>query len=150
MNIFPLDIFQATLSDKNSQTVLWNKSEKIATWLQPHTLQDLNPSNAEATFVQSTMTPIFLQTNQTLSCWYSFESSHWVLSHEYPYFGVFSWCLHYFLLANLATSSKRVNQKTGELTFIARLLMLVFVFHMGCMWRATHWQLSKQSSNVDN
>ena len=40
----------------------------------------VNPSNAEATFVQSTRTQRFLKTIQTLSCWYSLDSSRWVLS----------------------------------------------------------------------
>ena len=44
-----------------------------------------NPSNAEATFVQSTRTQIFLKTIQTLSCWYSLDSSRGVLSDEYPF-----------------------------------------------------------------
>ena len=44
-----------------------------------------NPSSAEATFVLSTRMQRFLKTILTLSCWYSLESSHWVLSDEYPY-----------------------------------------------------------------
>ena len=44
----------------------------------------LNPSNAETTFVQSTRTQRFLKTIQTLPCWYSLDSSHWLLSDEYP------------------------------------------------------------------
>ena len=35
----------------------------------------VNPSNAKATFVQSTPMQRFLKTIQTLSCWYSLESS---------------------------------------------------------------------------
>ena len=42
----------------------------------------VKPSNAGATFIQSTRTQRFLK---TLSCWYSLESSHWVLSDEYPH-----------------------------------------------------------------
>ena len=45
----------------------------------------VNPSNAEATFVQSTKTQIFLKTIETLSCLYSFNSSRRVLSDEYPF-----------------------------------------------------------------
>ena len=65
----------------------------------------LNPFNAEATFVQRTMTQRFLITIQTLSCWYSLESSCRVLSDEYPFARV-SGFLHHFVLAKLATSSK--------------------------------------------
>ena len=35
-----------------------------------------NPSNAEASFVLSTKTQIFLKTIETLSCWYSLDNSH--------------------------------------------------------------------------
>ena len=42
----------------------------------------LNPSCAEAILIQSTMMQIFLKTIQTLSHWYSLESSCWVLSDE--------------------------------------------------------------------
>ena len=41
-----------------------------------------NPSNAEATFVQCTRTQRFLKTILTMSCWYSSDSSHWVLSAQ--------------------------------------------------------------------
>ena len=44
-----------------------------------------NPSNAEATFIQSTRTHWFLKTIQTLSCWYSLGSSQRVLSDEHPH-----------------------------------------------------------------
>ena len=43
-----------------------------------------NPFIAEATFVQSTRMQRFLKNILTLSCWYSLESSCWVLSDEYP------------------------------------------------------------------
>ena len=68
----------------------------------------LNPSNAEATFIQSTMMQRFLKTILTLSCWFSLESSRWVLSDEYPYaevsliFQFFCIILH---ILKLATSS---------------------------------------------
>ena len=45
----------------------------------------LKPSNAEATLVQSTRRHQSLKTIWTLSCWYSLDSSWWVLSDEYPY-----------------------------------------------------------------
>ena len=40
----------------------------------------IKPSYAEATLVQSTRMQRFLKTMQTLSCWYSLDNSHWVLS----------------------------------------------------------------------
>ena len=49
----------------------WTRFGQISKWRQ------LNPSNAEATFVQRT-------SMHTLSCWYSLDSPHRVLSHEYP------------------------------------------------------------------
>ena len=45
----------------------------------------LNLSNAEATFIQSARMKIFLKTILTLSCWYSLDSSCWILSDEYPF-----------------------------------------------------------------
>ena len=58
------------------------------TWLHslaPYPGYNVNPSNAEASFVQSTRTQRFLKSIETLSYWYSFESSRWVLSDEYPF-----------------------------------------------------------------
>ena len=71
----------------------------------------INPSNAKTTFVQSTMTQIS-KNNLTLSCWYSLDSSHCVLSGEYPYTRV-SFFLHHFLLAKLAITS--IRAKKGKL-----------------------------------
>ena len=71
-----------------------------------------NPSNAMTIFIQYTRTQIFLKTIETLSCWYSLESSRRVLSYEYPFAQVsiiFSGFLHTYILANLAASSIRVN-----------------------------------------
>ena len=45
----------------------------------------LNPSNAEATFVQNTRMQRFVKTIWILSCWCLLDSSHWVLSDEYQY-----------------------------------------------------------------
>ena len=57
---------------------------------------------------------IFLITIQTLLCWYSLESSHWVLSDEYPCARVSVILQVYFAsflcLAKLATSSIGVNK----------------------------------------
>ena len=76
-------------------------------------LSVLKPSNAAvATLVQSTKMQRFLKIILTLSCWYSLDSSYWVLLNEYPYarvWVIFSPFLHHFILANLATSSVRVN-----------------------------------------
>ena len=72
----------------------------------------VNPSNAEATFVQSSRTQIFLKNIESLSCWYSLDSSHWVLSDEYPFARVsviIQVFLHNFVLAKLAISSIRVK-----------------------------------------
>ena len=71
----------------------------------------LIPSNAEATFIQSTRTQKFQKTIWTLLCGYSLESSCWALSYEYPFarFSVnFSGFLHHFVFAKLATSRIRV------------------------------------------
>ena len=70
------------------------------------TMLRVNPSNAEATFVQSTRMQRFLKTILTLSCWYSLDSSHLVLSDEYPYTRVSV----IFVLAKLATSSFQAVQ----------------------------------------
>ena len=45
----------------------------------------INPSYAEATYVLSTRRQRFLKIFLTLSCWYSLDSPHVVLSNEYPY-----------------------------------------------------------------
>ena len=59
----------------------------IRQWILPYIPVPLafNPSNAEATFVQSTRTQRFLKIFLTLSCWYSLDSSRQVLSDEYPF-----------------------------------------------------------------
>ena len=44
-----------------------------------------NPSNAETNFVQRTRMQDSWKTIETLSSWYSFESSRQVLSDEYPF-----------------------------------------------------------------
>ena len=45
----------------------------------------INPFNAKATFVQCTRMQRFMKTTETLSCWYSLESSRRVFSDEYPF-----------------------------------------------------------------
>ena len=44
----------------------------------------INPLNAKATLIHSTRAQRFLKTIQTLSSWYSLDSSSWALSDEYP------------------------------------------------------------------
>ena len=74
-------------------------------------VKTVNPSNAEATFVQSTRTQILLKTIKSLSCRYSLDGSRRVLSDEYhmPGFSDFSGFLHHFVLVKLANSSIRVK-----------------------------------------
>ena len=57
----------------------------VGPFLANPNIKRVNPSNAEATFIQSTRTQIFSKTIETLSCWYSLESSRRVLSFEYPF-----------------------------------------------------------------
>ena len=72
----------------------------------------MNPSNAEATFVQSTRMQQFLKNIETLSCWYALVSCRRELLNKYPFdrvsvnFQVF--CI-IFILGKLSTSSIRVN-----------------------------------------
>ena len=83
----------------------------------PGAVVTLNPSNAEATFVQSTRKQTFLWNIETLSCWYSLESSYWVLSDEYPCASdsvIFLDFVPHFVLAKLATSSIRVNRHSSH------------------------------------
>ena len=75
--------------------------------------------------LESTRTQRFLKTNQVLSYWYWLDSSHWVLSNEYPLlpmcqgFSYESGVLHHFVLAKLATSSIRVkcNSQGSYMTY---------------------------------
>ena len=79
----------------------------------------VNPSNAEATFIQSTRTQIFSKTIETLPCWHSLESSRRVLSYEYPFARVsviFQVFFYHFVLAKLATSSIRVKNGDSRVT----------------------------------
>ena len=48
-------------------------------------LEGSNPFHTEASLVQGRKMPKVLKTIETLSFWYSLESSRWVLSDEYPY-----------------------------------------------------------------
>ena len=62
------------------------------------------PSNAETTFVQSTRKQNSWKTIETLSSWYSFESSRRVLSDEYPFARIsviFYFSLHQLVQVNL-------------------------------------------------
>ena len=75
----------------------------------------VNLSNAEATLGQSTRAQRILKSIQTLSCWYSLESSRRELADKYPcarVWTIFTGFLHYFVLANLATSTIKVIDGT--------------------------------------
>ena len=72
----------------------------------------LNPSNAEANFVQSNKSQDFTKTIYTLPCWYSLERFCRVLSDEYTCARVSvtsQLFMHHFVLVKLATCSKRGN-----------------------------------------
>ena len=76
------------------------------------------PSNAEAAFVRSTRVQRFLNNICTLSCWYSLDSSHRVLSDECTYARVSvisPGFVHQLVLAKLATSSIKVKAVHGLL-----------------------------------
>ena len=67
----------------------------------------VNPFNAETSFVRGTRTQRSLKIIWSLSCGYSLESSHWVITYEYPFARVsviFQPLSHYFVLTKLATS----------------------------------------------
>ena len=122
--------------------ILYNYVIFIGSMHLAFTFPVVNPSNAVATFAQSTRMQRFLETIKTLSCWYSLESSCWALSDEYPFakgFNGFSGFLHKFVLANLAVSSIRVKL----------VLLCNLRWHFACdilappytMWSAAPWQL---------
>ena len=67
---------------------------------------------------------MFFENHLNPSCWYSLDSSHCILSEEYPCARVsiiFSVLLHYFVLAKLATNSLRVKA-------IFKILSLNWIF----------------------
>ena len=73
----------------------------------------LNSSNSEATFVQKIRGKNFRKTSKPCQVgMHEIAPADRVLSDEYPYrqgFSHLSDFLHHFALANLATSSRRVN-----------------------------------------
>ena len=73
----------------------------------------LNPSNAEATFVQSTRTQRFLKTFWMLSWWYSLDSTCWIYTLRWvpmcQDFSHFLGFFHHCIVATVATSSIWVN-----------------------------------------
>ena len=76
------------------------------------TVPTFNPFAAEVIFVQCSKKQIIMKIIRTKSCGYSYESSRWVLSDEYPFARVsviFQLFLYYFILTKLATSTIRVN-----------------------------------------
>ena len=89
-------------------------TEELVTYVK---VIPLNPSNAEASFGQSTRTQLFLKTIETLSF-----GIHSIALAEYsqmgthmPGFQSFSAFLHHFVLAKLAASSIRVKNDTLNL-----------------------------------
>ena len=60
---------------KRRVSLFYNLVNPNAQVLSSPGLDTVNPFNAETTFVQSTRTQRFLKSIQTLSCWYSLESS---------------------------------------------------------------------------
>ena len=70
--------YSIILYPSTTSKVRWFKFV-VVTW------QYLNASNAEATIIQSTRAQRFLKNVETMSCWYSLDSSCWVLSDEYLY-----------------------------------------------------------------
>ena len=70
-----IDMFTCKLGSYNLTS-----GHKI-TWSPKTTI---NPFTAKAAFVQRARMQ-WLKTIETLSCWYSLESSQWVLSDEYPF-----------------------------------------------------------------
>ena len=92
----PLDTFSLIIVHHNPTKQILKCFVALGSFLHFDTLYALgslillppylfSPSNAEATFVQSTiMMQRFLKTIETLSCCYSLESSRSVLSDKYP------------------------------------------------------------------
>ena len=65
--------------------VKWGKSSGKGGWQWPaEILYKISPSAAEVTFVQYAKKQNDMKVILTVSCCYSLERSHWVLSHEYP------------------------------------------------------------------
>ena len=96
----------------------------------------INPSNAETTLVKNTKTQRFLKNFLTLSCWYSLDSSHWILSRWAPIchgFSKFSMFSHHFELAKSATSSIRVDSFLRGNVFRFGLLSKLFLLKKGTL-----------------
>ena len=81
-----------------------------------------NPTNAEATFGQSTRTQSFLKNICTLSCWYSLEalSEYSQMNTHMPGFQSYFIFFHHFILAKLATSSIRVKSNANTCSLLLR------------------------------
>ena len=112
-----------------------NKTLTLDKCMKGYLVTFLNPPNAEAAFVQSTMIQIFLKPMWTLSFWYSLDSSHWGLSDAYPYArGSVTFCrfLHHFVLAKLAISSIRVKRPVVR-TICECAVYLIIVSHAVCV-----------------
>ena len=85
-------------------------------WLHP-----FNPSNTEATVVQRTQR--FLKIIWTLPCWYSLDSSRWVLSDEYPCVRV-SVILQYFFASFCIGQISHQQHKDWRHTHLVMLTSL--------------------------
>ena len=73
-----------------------------------------------------------LKTIKTLSCWYSLDSSYWVLSNEFPdarVLLIFSPFLRHFVLAKLATRSIRVTKQRFDKNNIKGSCIMCFNLH---------------------
>ena len=116
----------------------------------------INPTDAEATLSQGT-------TMQSWSCWYSLDSSKWVLSDEYPYDRVsviFSFLPH-FLLSKLVSSIISVKCVFVSVFQLVMVLTLPWsrgtgtrrlrsLLSRGSVWRnscRTTWRINAQHSN---
>ena len=103
------------LYDQDHLTIGAGPSHHDVTVVSNLFLLTLNPSNVEATFGQSTRTQDFRKTFKPFHiCFYGIalaENLRWVPTcHGFSHFSVF---LHHFVLAKIATSSRRVNRAYG-------------------------------------
>ena len=73
------------VSSTTKLTLCMYKHSSIKRLSFKSTVVTFNPSNAKATFIQSTRAQQFLTNIKTLSCRYSLDSSRRELSDEYPF-----------------------------------------------------------------
>ena len=106
----------------------------------------VNPFDAEATFDQGTLIQKCFITIETLSCWYSFESSCSALSDEYQICQGFSHFQHFcnkLFWPNYPPAAKGLNNCIG--------LMFVYILHnIIKTWHDCEgWALTLYFSNGD-